>query len=105
MVRNHLKYCLGGEPLGETLMEYKNRSPINYVENLAKANLRICSGKSDGVVHYSHGLTLYNKIVEHNPNAKTYLEIFDGEHEQNVDSQFSWILSQINKKQLTKVTG
>jgi len=103
--RPHLEYCFGGVPEGELLEEYRKRSPINYAEALSKANLRICSGKFDGVVRYTHGLSLYNEIVKYNPNSRTFLEVFDGEHDQNVEDQIRWIMSQIEKKELVKVTG
>lgn len=103
--RPHVEYCLGGAPEGELLAEYQKRSPINYVKELSEATLRICSGKFDGVVRYTHGLSLYNEIVKYNPNSRTFLEVFDGGHDQNVDDQFLWILSQIYEKKLVEVTG
>ena len=43
--------------------EMKKRSPLSYVENIAKSNLKIFHGKFDPVVPVSHSLEVYEEIM------------------------------------------
>lgn len=81
------------------------RSPINYIDTIAKANVKIFHGKYDPVVPYTHSLNLYNKIFEKYPECKVYLDIFDGGHELDKKAAMYWILSQYNKENKTGLTG
>ena len=71
--------CCGGDEA-----EYRDRSPITYLDELAKANVKIFSGKWDTVVPFAEGLTLYEKLVAAHPEAHAYFEVFDGRHEMRV---------------------
>ena len=43
--------------------QYKIRSPINYVNKIAKAKIFIFHGKNDNSVPFTHSLELYTKII------------------------------------------
>jgi len=89
----------------ESADEMRKRSPISYMDTIAKANLKIFHGKYDKVVPVSHSLTLYNALTEKYPKASVYLDIFDGGHEIDMKTAEYWILSQYQKAEKTKVTG
>lgn len=98
--RGHVMACCG-----ESAKELLRRSPISYVDTIAKANLKIFHGKYDKVVPVSHSLTLYHTLTEKYPKAAVYLDIFDGGHEIDMKTAEYWILSQYQKIEKTKVTG
>lgn len=100
----HIEACLGGKP-DEIPEIYKERSPIFYINALAKANLKIFHGKFDPVVPFWHSMNLYNRICEKYPESRVYLDIFDGKHEIDMDSAFTWFFSQMDEKKLVQVTG
>ncbi len=85
--------------------EMKKRSPLTYVENIAKSNLKIFHGKFDPVVPVSHSLELYNEVMSKYPNARVFLDIFDGGHEIDMEAAFYWIISQYKGVKNVKVTG
>ena len=78
---------------------------MNYARELVKSNLKIFHGKFDRVVPYSQSYDLYRTMMEIEPAARVFLDIFDGGHEINMDVAFDWILSQYKKKDLTVITG
>ena len=96
--RPHILECCG---CSDDEMLY--RSPINYIEEIAKSNLKIFHGKYDPVVPFSHSLDLYNLIVSKYPSASVYLDVFDGGHEIDLNTAEYWITSQYNKKELLQV--
>jgi len=85
--------------------EMRKRSPISYLDNIAKANLKIFHGKYDPVVPVSQSLNLYNTLMEKYPKSRVFLDIFDGGHEIDMEEAMYWILSQYEKKEKAKVTG
>lgn len=85
--------------------EMRKRSPLSYVENIAKSNLKIFHGKFDPVVPVSHSLELYEEIMLRHPNARIFLDIFDGGHEIDMETAFYWIISQYKGVRKVKVTG
>lgn len=80
------------------------RSPISYMDDLAKANVKIFHGKFDNFVPKEQSLDLYFKILEKHPSARVYLDIFDGKHEMDMDLAMHWILTQYEKKKIATVT-
>ena len=91
---------------GESDEEARLRSPITYIDTIAKANLKIFHGKFDGIVPVSQSIEFYNELVEKYPKCRVFLDIFDGRHQIDMDQAMYWILSQYNKeKELAKVTG
>ena len=82
------------------------RSPMTYADTIVKANLKIFHGKYDPVVPVSHSLNLYQKLMQTDPEAKVYLDIFDGGHELVMQQAMYWLLSQYRKKEdKVQVTG
>ena len=96
----HVLACCGNE-----VNEMKKRSPIQYVENIAKANLKIFHGKFDSVVPVSHSLELYEEIMSKYPDARVFLDIFDGGHEIDMEMAMYWIMSQYRDVKKVAVTG
>lgn len=85
--------------------EMAKRSPITYVDTIAKANLKIFHGKFDPIVPLSQSLTLYRAISERYPDARVFLDIFDGGHEIDMKAAMHWLLSQYKESDRTAVTG
>lgn len=94
---SHIKACCGEE--------MPARSPMTYIDTIAKANVKIFHGKHDHVVPVSHSLELFNGIVEKHPKATVYLDIFDGSHQIDMELAQYWILSQYNGGENVQVTG
>ena len=98
--REHVLACCSND-----INEMKKRSPISYTKNIAKANLKIFHGKFDTVVPVSHSIELYEEIMSTYPNARVFLDIFDGGHEIDMETAFYWILSQYKGARKVDVTG
>lgn len=81
------------------------RSPINYLDIIAKSNLKIFHGKFDPVVPVSQSVKFYNNLTEKYPDARVFLDVFDGGHEMDMEVAMYWILSQYKKEIKTTVTG
>ena len=81
------------------------RSPINYIDTIAKANLKIFHGKYDTVVPVTQSMELYQQIFEKYPKSRVFLDIFDGGHQIDMDAAMYWILSQYKGQSKTDVTG
>lgn len=99
--RSHILACCS-----EDEGQMKLRSPITYADTIVKANLKIFHGKHDPVVPFTHSLNLYQKLLQTDPKAKVYLDIFDGGHELDFKKAMYWILSQYHKEdKKEQVTG
>lgn len=85
--------------------EMRKRSPMSYLDTIAKANLKIFHGKFDPVVPVSHSLELYGALMEKYPRSRVFLDIFDGGHEIDMEQAMYWLLSQYQGKKLGEVTG
>lgn len=96
----HVADCCGGDE-----KEMLERSPISYIDTIAKANLKIFHGKFDSVVPVTQSIELYARIFEKYPTARVFLDLFDGGHNIDMKQAAYWILSQYHKKEKTKVTG
>ena len=89
----------------ENQEEMRTRSPITYIDTIAKANLKIFHGKADPTVPFTHSTILFNAIMEKHPTARVYLDIFDGGHEMDMQTAAYWIMSQYDPTEKTLVTG
>lgn len=89
----------------KTQEEMIARSPISYIDGLSKANVKIFHGKHDNVVPSAQSIELYNKLIQKHPEAKAYLDIFDGGHQMDLTLAEHWIDSQYQKKTSVTVTG
>ena len=85
--------------------EMAKRSPINCIDTIAKANVKIFHGKYDPVVPVTHSLRLFEKIFQKYPLARVYLDVFDGGHENDMEAAMYWFLSQTEDKKDSGVTG
>ncbi len=85
--------------------ELANRSPMSYIDNIARANLKIFHGKYDHVVPVAQSLTLYAALMRQHPDSRVFLDIFDGGHEMKMHTAMHWILSQYKKAGSETVTG
>ena len=81
------------------------RSPITYVDSLAKANLKIFHGKFDGVVPYMQSVRLYLEIMKSYPTSRVFLDIFDGGHSMSMETAMTWLTSQMKKVAEESVSG
>ena len=103
--RTHIEACLGTPPVGDGIALYKERSPISYIDELSRGNLKIFHGKFDKVVPFRQSVDLYNLACEKYPESRIFLDVFDGTHEMDMESAFFWLTSQLDKKEKTAVTG
>ena len=85
--------------------EMRKRSPMSYIDSIAKANLKIFHGKFDRVVPVAQSLRFFQRMMEQYPKASVYLDIFDGGHEIDMEQAMYWLLSQYQKVRKTVVTG
>lgn len=81
------------------------RSPITYADTIIKANLKIFHGKYDPVVPVSQSIRLFEKLMQLDPKARVFLDIFDGGHQMDMNQAMYWLLSQYAEKEQTQVTG
>jgi dipeptidyl aminopeptidase/acylaminoacyl peptidase len=81
------------------------RSPVNYIDNIAKATLKIFHGKYDPVVPVTQSMELYQQIFLKYPGSKVFLDIFDGGHQIDMEAAMYWILSQYRCCSQADVTG
>lgn len=96
---DHVDACCGNE------MEMLNRSPINYIDTIATANLKIFHGKYDHIVPAQQSIDFFNELNEKYPKSRVFLDIFDGGHEMDMEQAFYWINSQYNEESSEEVTG
>lgn len=97
--REHILACCG------TQEEMHRRSPVCYMDTIAKANLKIFHGKYDRTVPVSQSIGFFNSMMEKYPQSKLYLDIFDGAHEIDLYTARHWILSQYGEQEKAQVTG
>ena len=95
----HVKACCGGRE-----EEMLSRSPINCIDEIAKANLKIFHGKYDTVVPVTQSINFYNELYKKHPDCRVFLDVFDGGHEIDFEAAFYWLLSG-QKKNKEAVTG
>lgn len=93
--REEIEACCGGFPTMETEKEYQYRSPIHHLSEIAKANVKIFSGKWDKVIPCHHGLDIYNSTFMLYPEARVFFEMFDGGHEMPIKMAEQWLCSQL----------
>ena len=96
----HISGCTG-----DKLEELYARSPINYIDTIAKANIKLFHGRWDNVVPPHHSIDLYNAVSEKHPDAKIYLDIFNGVHQYEETLCKTWILSQYTDPNYKDITG
>lgn len=96
----HVDYCCNTDP-----EEMLKRSPINYFDVIARANMKIFHGRIDEVVPFAQSLDFFNEMLLRHPKARLYLDIFDGGHQFDLNLCRNWIMSQYRRPKLAEVTG
>jgi dipeptidyl aminopeptidase/acylaminoacyl peptidase len=81
----HIEACCGGPPSEATRAEYRARSPITHVAEIAKAELTIHHGKYDKSVPFTQGLRIFQELCRIAPSARVFLNIFDGAHDMPLE--------------------
>ncbi len=81
------------------------RSPVSYIDNIARANLKIFHGKYDSCVPVTQSMELYEMVNKNHPRSRVFLDIFDGGHEIDMKVAMYWLLSQYKGDEKTTVTG
>ena len=97
---NHIEYCAGFD-----IGERNKRSPIFYLDTVAKSNLKIFHGKYDGCVPVSQSVDFYLELSGKYPKSRVFLDVFDGGHEFKSELFRTWILSQYKPHIASDVTG
>ena len=95
----HVKACCG------TYDEIIERSPISHLDGISRANVKIFAGRYDKVVPYRQTVDFYNALIEQYPDARVFIDIFDGGHEYNETLADEWLMSQYKKQAVDEVTG
>lgn len=87
----HVAACCGGAPNtdAEVDREYRTRSPLSFVKELATVNLSLHHGRHDPVVSYDHSWKLAQEL-EQRDAERFFFEIFSGGHEIRYDTAFRW---------------
>ncbi len=84
----HIEACCGGVPCAKTRKEYRARSPVSHIDEIAEARLHINHGKWDPSVPSTHSHTLYQELTKRYPTAAVYLNIFNGGHDLHYEEAF-----------------
>lgn len=98
--RSHILACCGDDPA-----EMAKRSPMSYIDTIAKANVKIFHGKYDPVVPFTHSTALFTAISEKYPRSRVFLDVFDGGHETDETLALHWFRTQYKKTRNSTVTG
>ena len=98
--KNSILACCGGEDREEMLQ----RSPVSYIDVASKGTIKLFHGKWDPVVPFSQSVTYFDEMQKRYPDAKVYLDIFDGKHQMDLKQALYWFLTQYKKNQLTDVS-
>ena len=96
----HVFACCSNDP-----EEMKKRSPISYIDTIAKANVKIFHGKFDKVVYVEQSLSFYEQMMKKYPTSRVFLDIFDGGHEIDMEVAMYWLMSQYEDVKKEQVTG
>lgn len=88
-----------------TSEEMRLRSPMTYLDEIACANVKVFAGRYDKVVPFRHTLDFYNAMLERHPDARIYIDIFDGGHEYRETLADEWLMSQYKENERVSVTG
>lgn len=99
----HIEAVCGGVPGAseEVDEEYRNRSPITFVESLRSTRLQLAHGRHDDSVPYCHSWNLAGKLID---EPSFYLSIFDGKHEMRMSSAFEFFDRALNGDPAAKLT-
>jgi dipeptidyl aminopeptidase/acylaminoacyl peptidase len=87
----NLAACCGGNPgdCPDADREYRERSPLSHVQELANATISLHHGRYDPVVPYRQSWRLALEL-ERLGAPHFFFEIFDGGHDIRYDRAFAW---------------
>ena len=87
----HLDACCGGAPGSGAAVDaqYRQRSPLSHLPELAKATLSVHHGRFDPVVSYRHTMKLVAGLEQLEPR-NFFFEVFGGGHDIRYDVAFRW---------------
>ncbi len=85
--------------------EMAKRSPMSYIDEIARANIKIFHGKYDESVPFTHSVELFNAIIEKHPRSRVFLDIFDGGHTTDLNKAELWFTSQYKHTEKSTVSG
>lgn len=97
--REHVDACCG------SVEEMRLRSPITYLDKIAECNLKIFHGKYDKVVPVAQSLRFYDEMMKRHPDARVFLDIFDGGHQIDMAAAMHWFITQSTDDIKQEVTG
>lgn len=101
----HIEACCNGAPDSSAgAREYRERSPVNHLAGLMRANLSIHHGRFDNSVPYTHTLNLAMKL-EAMRHPELFFEIFDGGHDLKPEIAFNWFDKLYNASAGIKLTS
>lgn len=102
----HMEACLGGAPddSEELARVYLERSPVNYLEQLARTTLSVHHGRFDKSVPYRMTLDFCNRLDALAP-ANFFFDIFDGGHEAYPAATLDWFGRVMNSGGETALSG
>lgn len=89
----------------DSLDEMRARSPMSYIDSIARSNTKLFHGLYDPSVPVHHSIDLFTAVQAAHPGASVYLDIFDGGHEHDMELDRHWIMSQYSKEKRGAVTG
>ena len=98
--RPHILACCSSDEA-----EMAKRSPMSYVDGIARANVKIFHGKYDPSVPCTHSVELYEAVSARYPRSRVFLDIFDGGHETDENKAFYWFKSQYMKQNRGGITA
>ena len=96
----HILACTAGDE-----REMLRRSPISYLDGIARANLKIFHGKRDPSVPVTQSIDLYNELMAKHPKASVYLDVFDGGHEMCMEEVELFLTKQLSKRKADALSG
>ncbi len=99
------RYASAVDACCENADEMLLRSPINYIDKIATANLKIFHGKYDHIVPVQQSIDFFNELNAKYPKSRVFLDIFDGGHEMDLLQAMYWINSQYIVEEAEEVTG
>jgi len=105
---DHVAACCGGRPGSDPEIdrEYRERSPLFRVDELARTTLSLHHGRFDPLVDYRHSWRLANRLEEAGAE-RFYFEIFNGGHDIHYQRAFDWFDQVLGEKQVggERLTG
>ncbi|MBN2851427.1 MAG: DUF2920 family protein [Clostridia bacterium] len=95
--QNGIEACTGGAPDAVPPDEYSRRSPVYYIDTIAKSNLLMLHGKFDQSVPCEHSMDLFREIHKRYPDSKVFISITDMAHEWIIEDVICELIRLVKK--------